>query len=166
MIFSINNSWYNISSVQPSLVNNSLLRKTSTAAFVYSTTMTFSTHPASLLSCSSILISCVSQVQLYFCYYCRYMHLQFVIEFTVVSPGCWALWPTILFSDSSSDSLCLSPPSRNAPKLICWEPNPSLRQSFLWITCKPGKRFVVKSLYLPFFLVFLIERGKHDVVTT
>lgn len=118
MIFSINNSWYNISSVQPSLVNNSLLKKTSTAAFVYSTTMTFSTHPASLLSCSSILVSCVSQVQLYFCYYCRYMHLQFVIEFTVVSPGCWALWLTILFSDSSSD--CLFAFHLPAEMLLSW----------------------------------------------
>lgn len=161
----INNSWYSMSSVQPSLVNNSLLRKNSTAVFVYSATVTFSTHPASLPSCSSILVSCVSQVQLYFCCYCRYMHLQLVIEFTVVSPGCCIpsfvsdypfLWLFVWLS------LYPSPPSRNAHKLIHWEPNPSLRQSFLWITCKPGKRSTVKSLCLPFFPVFLIESGKHE----
>lgn len=161
----IRNSWYSISSAQLSIVNNSLLRKFSIAAFVYSATMTFSTHPASLPSCSSTLVSSVSQVQLYFCYYCSYLPLQVGIEFTVVSPGCCILsfvsgypflWVFIWLSH------CPLPPYRNAPKLIFLEPNLSLRQSFLWITCKPGKRSIVKSVYhQPFFLIFLIERGKH-----
>lgn len=161
----IKNSWYSINSVQFSIVNNSLLGKFSIAAFVYSTTITFSTHPASLPSYSSILVSSVSQVWLYFHYYCSYLHLQLVIEFTVVSPDCYILsfvsgYPFLWLC--LNVSLRSSPPHRNAPKLIFWEPNLSLRQSFLWITCKPGKRSIAKSLYQSFFLMFLIGRGKHE----
>lgn len=160
----INNSWYSISSVQLSMVNNSLLRKFSITAFVYSTTMTFSTQPASLPSCSSILVSSVSEVQLYFCYYCGYLHLQLGIDslWSALTATSWALWVAILFSESLSDSASL--PFTFSQK--CSEVDilgaESESQLFLRITCKPGKKSIVKSDCQTFSLSFLIERRKLE----
>lgn len=123
------NSLYSVSGVQLSSVNNSLLRKLPIAAFVYSTAATFSTHPASLPSCSSILGSSASQGRLCFCCYCRHLHLQPGIAFAVGSPGCdilsfWSGWPFLRVFGSL-------PFNSPTPKLVFWEPDLSRGQSFV-----------------------------------
>lgn len=99
----ISNSWYSISSVQLSIVNNSLLRKFSIAAFVYATTMTFSTRPASLLLWSHLFLrcNCISAITVVTCLY----KLALNSLLPALAAVSWALWVAILFSESLSDCL-------------------------------------------------------------
>lgn len=106
--------------------------------------------PLALLFCSHLFLICdCISVIVVFCICNLSLNLLW-----------WALtlWVAILFFESFTVS---SPSHRSVPKLIFWEPNLSLRQSFLWITCKPERRSTEKSVYQPFFLMFLKERGKH-----